>query len=93
MVNIYVDGSSRKNGKEGGYGVVVLMNNQIDYEYSEQFENVTNNQMELKAIIHALILIDDRYPEEECVIYSDSAYCVNMCNDWIYTWARKWLEK
>lgn len=88
MLNIYVDGSSRGNPGAGGFGVVIINNNKLEYAFNEQFNNVTNNQMELRAIIHALELIKERYPEEEVIIHSDSAYCVNMCNDWIWTWSK-----
>lgn len=88
MLNIYVDGSSRGNPGAGGFGVVIINNNKLEYAFNEQFNNVTNNQMELKAIIHALELIKEKYPEEEVIIHSDSAYCVNMCNDWIWTWSK-----
>ena len=88
MLNIYVDGSSRGNPGAGGFGVVIINNNKLEYAFNEQFNNVTNNQMELRAIIHALELIKERYPEEEVIIHSDSAYCVNICNDWIWTWSK-----
>ena len=88
MVEIYTDGSSRGNPGTGGYGVVVLIDDVIDYIFSEQEQYTTNNQMELKAIIHALELIKTKYKEDECIIYSDSAYCVNMCNDWINKWSQ-----
>lgn len=88
MIEIYTDGSSRGNPGEGGYGIISLIDNTIDYYYSEKNNNVTNNQMELKAIIHALKIINKKYRNEECIIYSDSAYCVNICNDWIFSWAK-----
>lgn len=88
MLNIYVDGSSRGNPGAGGFGVVIINNNKLEYAFNEQFNNVTNNQMELRAVIHALELIKEKYPEEEVIIHSDSAYCVNMCNDWIWTWSK-----
>lgn len=65
----------------------------IAYRYSRQFENVTNNQMELLALIHALELTQTKFKEEECFIYSDSAYCVNSFNLWIRNWAKNnWLN-
>ena len=88
MLNIYVDGSSRGNPGAGGFGVVIINNNKLEYAFNEQFNNITNNQMELRAIIHALELIKEKYPEEEVIIHSDSAYCVNMCNNWIWTWSK-----
>lgn len=87
MIEIYTDGSSRGNPGPGGYGVVALNGQVIDYMYNENFKNITNNQMELKALIHAIYLTETLYKECKCIIYCDSSYCVNICNDWIYTWA------
>jgi len=85
MIEIYTDGSSKGNPGYGGYGVAVPA---LHYCYSEISEQeTTNNREELKAIIHACQYIK-KYPEEIFTIYSDSAYCVNLCNDWIFTWAR-----
>ena len=78
---------------DGGYAVVILLNNTIEYSYSMQLANVTNNQMELQAILHAFKHIISKNPEEDFVIYCDSAYCVNICNDWIFTWAKNnWIN-
>lgn len=49
--------------------------------------------MELKAILVALNYIQLWYKQEECIIYSDSAYCVNICNQWIQNWAKNnWVR-
>ncbi len=48
--------------------------------------NTTNNRMELTALLYALKLTQTKYKNEQCVIKSDSAYCVNMFNNWIYNW-------
>lgn len=103
MVEIYCDGSCRGNGKEencGGFGVVgIILSSEletlgdpvVEYVYGKQVENTTNNRMELEALIHALELTQSRYIGQECIIYCDSAYCVNMINDWIYSWnSRGW---
>ena len=89
MLYIYIDGSSRKNGKEGGYGVVIFddRRNLID-AYQEQFDNVTNNQMELKAFLKTFELLNTKYKGEQATIYSDSAYCVNILTSWIYSWSK-----
>ena len=98
MIEIYTDGSAKNNGSEnncGGFGVAALIEDssakngfRIDYTISQQLDNVTNNQMELKALIFALAATQTRYKNEKCIIKSDSAYCVNMFNDWIYNWHR-----
>lgn len=98
IVELYTDGSAKANGTEGncgGFGVCCLVPDEscktgfrIDYTISRQCKNVTNNQMELKAIITALKMTQTRYKDCECIIKSDSAYCVNMINNWIYHWFR-----
>lgn len=90
----YTDGSSKGNPGPGGYGVVEydIKSNTIFYTYSEYFKNVTNNQMELKAILHVL-KIAAKHPEYDFTVYSDSAYAVNSINNWIYGWARNgWIN-
>ena len=98
MIHIYCDGSTQGNGNKyahGGFGVIVFNNttNSVEYKYSRQSDGTTNNREELKAIIHAFELAENKYPEELCIIHSDSAYCVNICNDWIHTWAKnRWFN-
>ena len=94
----YVDGSSKGNPGPGRFGVIELdtciretynsyvESYSLNYEYAEYFDYVTNNQMELKAILHVLKLAA-AHPEEGYIIYSDSAYAVNSINDWIRGWA------
>ena len=94
----YTDGSSRGNPGPGGFGVVGLSKRYsqtisedierytIFYNYSEMYENVTSNQMELKAILQVLKIAAE-HKEYDFTIYSDSAYAVNSINNWIYGWA------
>ena len=82
MIEIYTDGSSRKDG--AGYASVMVKDDKIIYNIMHQFEKGTNNEMELSAILAALQYAVKQ--DEDCVIFSDSAYCVNICNDWIYKW-------
>lgn len=103
MIEIYCDGSAKNNGKEnniGGFGVCVLIpdNNfpngfRIDYTLGISTIGKTNNQNELAALLKALELTQTKYKNSECIIYSDSAYCVNIFNDWIENWAyRGWVR-
>ena len=90
----YTDGSSKGNPGSGGYGVVEydIKSNTIFYTYSEYFKNVTNNQMELKAILH-VIKLAAADKENSYLVYSDSAYAVNSINTWMYGWARNgWIN-
>ena len=88
---IYTDGACSGNPGPGGFGVVVCGDNgTIQTEYSEHCEKTTNNREEMKAIIYAMrnygcsFLLFDEMP----LVYSDSAYCVNMFNEWIFSWER-----
>ena len=93
MIKFYTDGSYRKSEDKGGFGVVGLHGQDIVYIHQEQKNNVTNNQMELMGIIHACKVADERYPQEEVIIYSDSAYCVNAINEWMYNWSKNgWIN-
>lgn len=88
-LNFYTDGACSGNPGPGGFGVVLLNDdNEIEYAYSKQFDNTTNNRMELQAILHVLEefhhLADFGF---DIIIHSDSAYCVNMMKDWIWKWA------
>ena len=90
----YTDGSSKGNPGPGGYGVVEydIKSNTIFYTYSGYFKNVTNNQMELKAILH-VIKLAAADKENSYLVYSDSAYAVNSINTWMYGWARNgWIN-
>lgn len=90
----YTDGSATGNGTEnsiGGFGIVeVDENNNILWEYKENnLKYETNNSMELTAILYALNHIEvEETSFMKPIIYSDSAYCVNLINDWMYSWER-----
>ena len=92
MLYIYIDGSCRGNGKQnsnGGFGIVIFdeHRNLID-AYCEQFDNVTNNQMELKAFLKTFELLNTKYKNQQATIYSDSSYCINILTSWIYSWSK-----
>lgn len=70
---IYVDGSCRAN-KVGGIGIVWLKNGEKVLEYSNKYENVTNNIMELLVIYIALKSIKKQI--DSVTIYSDSEYAL-----------------
>ena len=89
---IYTDGSAHPNPGPGGFGVVVCDdNNNIITTYSKQTNHTTNNREEIKAILWALLNYGKA--NEEVIVYSDSNYCVQMFNDWMFKWARNaWVK-
>lgn len=102
---IYTDGSCLGNGKSvnsGGYGVIVLDNDEkLLYNYSKRSENTTNNREELKAILYSFLNygININNPllgfnnYDIPIVYSDSNYCVQTFNEWMFNWARNgWVK-
>lgn len=100
---IYTDGSAHPNPGPGGFGVIVLDNNEkLLYNYNRQFKNkVTNNEMELKAILYSFLNygININNPlygfnnYDIPIVYSDSNYCVQTFNEWMFNWARNgWIK-
>ena len=91
----YVDGSCVGNGKavnEGGFGIVTFDDdgNLIDC-YAKRNENTTNNKEELRAILRVMLTsgvnVNNCDWSEAPTVYSDSSYCVNTFNDWMFRWA------
>mgnify|MGYP002624807520 CR=1 FL=1 len=87
--NWYTDGSCSGNPGPGGWGSVHLIpdSNKYILEYMKGTEqNTTNNRMELTAMLETVAFVAAD-PDTWYNIYSDSAYTVNICNNWIFTWA------
>ena len=103
MIKLYVDGSCRGNGKAestGGFGVVVIGMNDNEEKlidvYSKQCSQTTNNKEELKAIVWAILKYGNYMFDgfgSPPIVYSDSSYCVNTFNDWMFRWANNnWVK-
>lgn len=86
QVKIYTDGACSGNPGPGGYGAI-LMYEENKKEISGGEANTTNNKMELMAAIVALETLKEPCDVE---LYSDSAYLVNAYNqNWIEGWKKK----
>lgn len=89
---IYTDGACASNPGPGGFGVVVLDDDENIIEtYNKHNDHTTNNKMELSAILYAFI----KYGKQKTtpIVYSDSAYAVNTFNQWMWGWAsRGWIK-
>ena len=88
-MNVYTDGSCSVNPGPGGYGVVVLDDNDsnIIYDFHAHSKETTNNIQELKALIHAFFLASLR-PNDFFNIYADSAYAIGVFTQWAHNWER-----
>ena len=84
-VIIYTDGACSGNPGPGGWGAILMINENIK-EISGGNKNTTNNVMELTAVIEAL-----KHLKRACKVdlYSDSAYVVNaFLQNWIFGWIK-----
>lgn len=90
QITIYTDGACSGNPGDGGYGAILMYGDYIK-EISGGEKNTTNNRMEMKAVIEALMMLKEPCEVE---VYSDSAYVVNAFNEnWIENWrARNWRK-
>ena len=82
---IYTDGACSYNPGPGGWGAI-LMYKDTKKEISGYNPLTTNNQMELTAVIEALLKL-----KETCKVklYSDSAYVINaFTQDWVGNWQK-----
>ena len=95
-MTFYTDGSAHPNPGPGGYGVVGIENDTVLFTRSKQYKGpVTNNEMELKAILYVMLNFGVKCDDwgQPPIVYSDSAYCVNTFNEWMFNWARKgWIK-
>ena len=89
QVILYTDGACSGNPGPGGYGGI-LFYGEHKREYSGGEQETTNNRMEITAVIVGLKKL--KYPCKVDV-YSDSAYCVNTFNEWMFGWANKGWKK
>ena len=85
--HIFTDGSSRGNPGAGGWGMIVMNEEETEIIFSEHDTDdyTTNNRMELHAMICALGYAES-HPNDYFIIYSDSAYVVNSCTKWLAGW-------
>ncbi len=85
MIKIYTDGACKGNPGIGGWGALLVHNEQSIEIFDGELET-TNNRMELKAVIealnHAISMNDD------VQIYTDSSYVQKGIQEWIHNWKK-----
>jgi ribonuclease HI len=92
-MKIYSDGSAHPNPGPGGYGVVILDDNDVLINcYSHQEQYTTNNIQELKAVLYTFLNYGVRQGTPP-IVYCDSNYVVQTFTNWMFGWERKgWLK-
>ena len=90
---VYCDGSTRGNGKEGAIGAwayIVLGADSSKIENCQAVVNTTNQRMELTAAAEALEFLfynEICVPFDKVIIYTDSAYLHNcVMQKWYINW-------
>lgn len=89
-VKLYTDGSAIRNPGPGGYGAILLFQDEqgrkFKKEISQGYKRTTNNRMELLGVIAGLKCLRMQCSVD---IYSDSQYVVNAFRKhWIDSWIR-----
>lgn len=71
---LYTDGAYSSLRDQGGVGLIILKDNKKILEYSRMYKGVTNNIMELGAVIIGLKAIKNCI--DSLVIFTDSMYVI-----------------
>ena len=79
---IYTDGACKGNPGPGGWGVLILLENE-QIELSGGSKETTNNQMELTAVIKALDFFEKKIKVD---LYTDSKYVMDGITDYVKKW-------
>ena len=79
---IYTDGACKGIPGPGGWGVLILLENE-QIELSGGSKETTNNQMELTAVIKALNFFEKKIKVD---LYTDSKYVMDGITDYIKKW-------
>ncbi|MFA6397430.1 MAG: viroplasmin family protein [Candidatus Paceibacterota bacterium] len=90
---IFTDGSSLGNPGPGGFGAIICDSekNKIN-ELGGMEKHTTNNRMEIRAVVEALLYLGNK--KGDVLIYIDSAYVLNGITSWIYGWEKNnWITK
>ena len=85
MIQIYTDGACSGNPGIGGWGVVILINNDEPTLLHGGELQTTNNKMELTAAIKALNYFHE---SKEIKIITDSKYVKEGIEKWIINWKK-----
>lgn len=88
-IRVYTDGGCYPNPGKGGWSIVV---SKTEY-YRGQKKMTTNNEMELTAVKNAILYARKYHKGKLITIFSDSKYCVNGFNDWMYKWQKRGWQK
>lgn len=87
-IEIFTDGGYCIPKEIGGWGMVVVVNDDVVHTKSDTVEDSTSNRMEMTAFLTAL-----KYTDEPVTIITDSNYVVQGYNIWSHNWKLKGWKK
>lgn len=83
---MFTDGACKGNPGPGGWGTILAFPNGQIKELGAAHKDVTNNQMELRAVIEGLRAI--KKESGDLAILTDSTYVIQGMTQWIWGWRR-----
>tara|TARA_B100000575_G_C23124186_1_gene651051 strand:- start:1106 stop:1537 length:432 start_codon:yes stop_codon:yes gene_type:complete len=83
MIIIYTDGACSGNPGIGGWGVVIMNENNNPIYLNGGEKETTNNRMELSAAINAITYFKEK---KDLTIFTDSKYLKEGIEKWIHNW-------
>lgn len=89
LLEIFVDGCCEPRSATGGWAFVVCRGGIEIATESGRVVQTSNTVTELMALSSALTWVNSHAGGERAVLWSDSAYVVNGCNQWRHVW-RNW---
>lgn len=88
---VFTDGASEGNPGPGGWGAVLVVDDEVVKEDYGSDAYTTNNRMELAALIAGLKMIPT---DTSADVYTDSQLVVNIVTKWAAGWeAKGWKKK
>jgi ribonuclease HI len=88
---VFTDGAAEGNPGPGGWGAVLVVDDEVIAQDHGSEAHTTNNRMELKAMIAGLRMIPH---DADIDVYTDSQLVANILTKWAESWkARGWRKK
>lgn len=89
QIIIYSDGACSGNPGPGGWGSIVIDQNQV-VELGGADYSTTNNRMEMTATLEALkYCLRQKTKAKQILIFTDSVYVIRGITQWIFGWKKR----
>ncbi|HMT01185.1 MAG TPA: ribonuclease H [Candidatus Absconditabacterales bacterium] len=82
---IYADGSCIGNPGPGGFAALILIDGKKEI-VKGKWHDTTNNQMELMAVIQALMFVEKSHLDREIIFFLDSQYVLHGVTKYMEKW-------